>query len=225
MTSQGTQTERFCKMKIYVMRHGETEANHNHIICGWLDSPLTEAGTALAAETGRGMKKAGIHFDAAFTSPLVRAKQTCFEVLVNSGNENTPAYFDERLMEVYAGDWDAQPEPGYGNETIIDPEWYSVYFSDPFRFASFPNGELFTDAMKRTESFLHWLSRQDYENVLVTMHGCAMMCMLNFLKEDRSSLWNDGKLPRNCSVNIVEVKDGNIVLLDSDVLFYDENKT
>lgn len=210
-------------MLIYVMRHGETVANNAHIICGWMDSPLNEKGRELAARTGLGMKAEGIRFDAAFTSPLVRAKQTLFEVLTNSGNENTPVYFDERLREVYAGDWDGKQMPGYGVETEVDAEWMDKYFTDPLPLGGFPGGEPFEDVIDRTQEFLRWLSRQPFECVLVSTHGTSMMSMLNFMWENPADLWQGRGLPRNCSVNVVEAKDGSFSVIGADRLFYKED--
>ena len=195
-------------MTLYVMRHGETEANKNHIICGWLDSPLTEEGLRLAALTGEGMGRENIRFDAAFSSPFVRAKQTCREVLEKSGNADVPCYLDERLCEVYAGEWDAQKEPGYGVETPVEPKHYSIYYRDPMLFGAFPGGEDFTDVKRRTAEFLRWLIAQPYENVLVSTHGFAMMAMLNPLWENPADFWQGRGLPGNCSVNVV-VSDGD----------------
>lgn len=57
---------------IYIVRHGESEAN----VAGLhgLDTPLTQKGKEQAKELLKQLK--GIHFDAIFSSPLVRAKET-----------------------------------------------------------------------------------------------------------------------------------------------------
>ena len=36
-------------MKAWVIRHGESEANQNGLLTGWLDAPLTEKGREEAA--------------------------------------------------------------------------------------------------------------------------------------------------------------------------------
>ena len=59
-------------MRIYIVRHGETEANKQGYVQGWTDVPLNENGRILAELTGRGMKD--IRFDHCFSSPLTRAK-------------------------------------------------------------------------------------------------------------------------------------------------------
>ena len=61
-------------MVIYVVRHGETNANVNGYLQGWTNDPLNENGRKLAEITGRGMQ--GIKFDCCISSPLTRAKET-----------------------------------------------------------------------------------------------------------------------------------------------------
>lgn len=58
----------------YIIRHGETEWNASHRIQGQLDSPLTQKGLTQAKETGEKLKN--IHFDAIFSSDLLRSKRT-----------------------------------------------------------------------------------------------------------------------------------------------------
>ena len=59
-------------MRIYIMRHGETDWNRENKIQGRVDIPLNENGRELARITAEKLKK--IPFAAAITSPLIRAK-------------------------------------------------------------------------------------------------------------------------------------------------------
>jgi len=67
----------------YIVRHGETEWNAIHRIQGHLDSSLTENGKKQAKEAREKLK--GIHFDAVYSSDLIRTKQTA-EILVLEKN-------------------------------------------------------------------------------------------------------------------------------------------
>ena len=64
---------------IYLVRHGETVANISGIVVGQTDSPLTENGIRQIKETSGALKD--IHFDAVFSSDLLRAKRTA-EIIV-----------------------------------------------------------------------------------------------------------------------------------------------
>lgn len=49
-------------MKVYLMRHGETDYNKKGLIQGTLDIPLNEFGLELAEKTKRGIQKRRIDF-------------------------------------------------------------------------------------------------------------------------------------------------------------------
>jgi phosphohistidine phosphatase len=93
-------------MKLYFLRHADA-------IDGTDDAarPLSREGKKEAHEIGRFLKRAGIEFDRAYSSPLVRASQTAEIVLDISGstklevasallNETSQAKFDEWLRDL-----------------------------------------------------------------------------------------------------------------------------
>ena len=57
-------------MKLYIVRHGETDWNKSRRIQGQVDIPLNEFGKTLAKKTANGLKD--ISFDVCFTSHLCR---------------------------------------------------------------------------------------------------------------------------------------------------------
>ena len=61
-------------MKVYIVRHGETENNKKGVWTGWNDIPLTKKGEEDAARLGKLLKD--IPFDAVFASDLQRACKT-----------------------------------------------------------------------------------------------------------------------------------------------------
>ena len=207
-------------MEIYVIRHGETDGNKKGIMQGWLDLPLNEFGRKLARDTGRALK--GLKFDAAFTSPLLRAKETAELFLRESENFDTPLIFDDRLKEVFAGEWEGKCfRPGHPDEAALSDEARNALFGNPLLSPRYPGGESIRDVMARTQDFLRELVKEEkYERVLVSTHGCALRCMLNHLYPDPSDFWQ-GHIPYNCSISILEAKDGEVRLIESDKIFYD----
>lgn len=87
---------RMQKLKIYIIRHGETDLNKK-IMWGQLNKPLNYNGRKLAAFTGHEM--CGIHFYYCISSPLIRAKKTVEIVLRESGN-HIQAIADEIIKEI-----------------------------------------------------------------------------------------------------------------------------
>ena len=78
-------------MKLYLMRHGETDYNKKGLIQGQIDVPLNENGIRLAELTRDGFRREGLHFDLAYCSPLIRAKKTAEILLEGTG---TPVIYD-----------------------------------------------------------------------------------------------------------------------------------
>ena len=202
-------------MKIYVIRHGETELNVRQVKQGWLDSKLNEAGRHLAALTGQALKD--VRFDACVTSPLSRARETVEIVLRESGNGSVPVQTDDRLKEINFGREENTP----ASSSLLDPETAKLFYTDALRFPGFPGGESVRELRARTGAFLKELAaRNDEKTWLIGTHGCALRAMLNPLYEHPEHFWQ-GKVPPNCSVTILKVQDGVPVILESDRIFYD----
>src|SRR5689334_14138742 len=58
----------------YLIRHGETDWNNQHLLQGQIDIPLNAKGEEQAQELAQVLKD--INFDLAFSSDLIRAKRT-----------------------------------------------------------------------------------------------------------------------------------------------------
>jgi probable phosphoglycerate mutase len=61
--------------RVYIVRHGETEANRQGIIQGQMDTALNEVGVEQARMVGEFLK--GVRFDRALSSDLSRATKVC----------------------------------------------------------------------------------------------------------------------------------------------------
>ena len=203
-------------MLIYIVRHGETNANVKGYLQGWSNDPLNENGRKLAVTTGQGMR--GIKFDYCISSPLVRARETAEIILRESGN-NIPVIFEDRIKEINMGDWERKKfRPG---EREVDEEQIRLFFTDALAFAGFPGGENMQQVADRTQDFLKELIRRDDgKTYLVTTHGFALRAMLNYLYDDPADFWH-GHVPYNCAVNTIEGKNGIGTLIADDKVYYD----
>jgi uncharacterized phosphatase len=61
-------------MEFYIIRHGETDWNIQHLLQGRENIPLNETGIRQANDCGAALR--GLHVDRVIASPLSRAKQT-----------------------------------------------------------------------------------------------------------------------------------------------------
>ena len=63
-------------MRIYLLRHGEALSKADPAITSDSVRPLTDEGIKRTRQSAEGLATLGIEFDAVFTSPWLRAKQT-----------------------------------------------------------------------------------------------------------------------------------------------------
>ncbi len=143
-------------MKLYIVRHGETDANAEGVVQGWLDTELNENGIRQAIEGAHNFDKS---IDAIYASDLKRAARTAREFRAHY--EDTPYFEDVRLRERNFGDAAGTHRSNYDWEQFWSTEDRSII----------PNAEILNDFTARVESFLNELRAQPYESVLIVAHG------------------------------------------------------
>ena len=202
-------------MRLYLVRHGETDWNTERRLQGRADIPLNEFGRTLAVKTGKGLEN--IRFDVCFTSPLKRAKETAELILAG---KDTQIIDDNRIIEMSFSDWEGKH---CSKERWEVPDSFQKFFDDPANFEPAPGGESFAQMKARTGEFLHWLYEQEqYENVLITTHGAALAALINNIKgESLDHYWGVG-VHKNCAVTEVEVKDRVPVIISENKVYYDD---
>ncbi len=202
-------------MKLYFIRHGQTDWNRAHKLQGRTDVPLNEYGRYAAELTRDGLKD--IKFDVAFTSPLVRAKTTA-EIIM--ADRKAPVYEDLRLIEVNFGAYE-------GQEFGVDDKNLQNFFNKPEEYYSVDGSESMEEILERTGAFLSELYQNpNYQDstVLISTHGAALSALLCNVKGwEKADFWKGG-LHKNCGITIVEVVDGKPVILEEAIIVYDENK-
>ncbi len=209
-------------MRLYIVRHGETRLNKEKRLQGRVNEPLNQSGVDLALVTGQGLSD--IHFDAAISSPLVRAYDTARLILSqNKTSSNLTISVDPRLVEIDWGSWDYLTCRGDEYNVPISKEEFDKFYYDSFNFRGAPDTETIPQVCERTASFLQELiHKEDMQDktILIAMHGCAMRALLNPLYDDPSDFWQ-GNVPMNCAVNIVDAENGKAVLVEKDKILYD----
>ncbi len=107
-------------MKIYLMRHGETNWNKEKRMQGRTDIELNENGRQQAISAREKFER--LNIDLIISSPLIRAKQTA--KLVSEGT-NIPIIYKEELMERGYGELEGKIIKGdafYKNDSTYDLE-------------------------------------------------------------------------------------------------------
>ena len=202
-------------MKIYFVRHGETDWNKERKIQGQVDIPLNEFGRHLARETAKGLRD--VPFDVCFTSPLGRARETAQIILQG---RDVPILEDKRILEMNFGVLEGKCCSKEGWDV---PDSFQMFFDDPVHYQAPEGGEDFPAVRKRTGDFLNWLFAQEQyrdSTVLVTTHGAAMAGLLNNLKKKPlAEYWGVG-VHKNCGVTEVDVTDGRIDIISENKVYY-----
>ena len=110
-------------MKLYIVRHGQSEWNALHKVCGATDAPLTEKGRAQAAETAALVAEMTKDepIDLIIASPLSRALDTGRAIQEACGG--VPLIIDDRIREINFGENEGRStrDPDFQAEKRIFP--------------------------------------------------------------------------------------------------------
>lgn len=202
-------------MLIYLMRHGETNWNHERRLQGQSDIPLNQRGIELAEKTAEGLRN--VSFDAAFSSPLNRALTTARIVI---GGRNIPVVTDDRLKEISFG----AGEGTYFDLAKEDPAHpMHHFFCRPELFKPMEGGETIAQVRARAEEFLRervFPLEGSCRNILIAAHGALNRSLVNKLSgiPDRD-FWQIA-LP-NCAVTTLSLENGELKVLEQSRIYYD----
>lgn len=189
-------------MLLYMIRHGQSEANAKNIHSGWGQYKLTERGEEDAR--GAGEKLRGIKFDKVYTSDLVRAMRTREIALPEAEAEVTELIRERDVGSVVGMSPDACREK-YG-ETYVNAR-ASLDFS-PF------GGESLEEHRERVEKFLKMLEADPCERVAAFCHHGTLLRMYNIATKTPS---DDRPKCKNCCIAVFEYSDGEWSLKEWDI--------
>jgi 2,3-bisphosphoglycerate-dependent phosphoglycerate mutase len=110
------------KMKLVLLRHGESEWNRLNLFTGWTDVILSNKGIKEAADAGNMLKGKGYDFDICYTSFLKRAVDTLNVVLDTMDRAWLPVVKNWKLNERHYGALQglnkAETAEKYGEEQV-----------------------------------------------------------------------------------------------------------
>ena len=167
-------------MRLYVVRHGQTDWNVVSRLQGKNDIPLNEEGIRQAEEVRETLKDYG--FDLIFASPLQRAALTAR--IINADRQK-PIFFEERLKERAFGTCEGMVKGTYDYTLLWDYEANESF-----------GGESIRDFFERVGDFLDELKKCfPDKTVLIVCHGGTMRaieCYFNGIKspEDMAAFFS-----------------------------------
>lgn len=189
-------------MKLYMLRHGRTSWNALGRLQGRSDIPLSEDGRLSARETGGLL--ADIPFSAAFSSPLMRAKETAELILEGRG---IPVQTDERLIEISFGVLE-----GVCLSELTKEERPTVsIFAAPEDYIPPEGGETYASLEYRCRKFLDKVilpNEKNWAHVLIVAHGGTVRGLFSAMFGKTSNEIYGSHVQKNCAVNIIDCTDG-----------------
>ncbi len=178
-------------MKVYVIRHGESEANVDNLWSGWWDTHLTEKGIVDAKKTGEFLK--GVSFDKVYSSDLKRAVETMKNAI------NPKEYETSKLLrEINLGSLSGTP---YADTTAEDTKYVREIGFDKF------GGETRAEFRERAKKFIkEKLETETHKNVAVFCHAGWIREMLGFVLD--TQVKSNQICCNNCTVSVYDYTQG-----------------
>jgi 2,3-bisphosphoglycerate-dependent phosphoglycerate mutase len=165
---------------LILVRHGTSEYNAKGLWAGWDDPNLTEEGKKDAAAAGETLKDLSIN--AAFTSPLIRHKQTLEIILQTLNKSDLPITVSDALKERNYGDftgknkWEVKEQIGEEEFMKLRRSWdYPI-----------PNGESLKQVSERVIAYYESTispQLQEEKNIIISSSGNALRSLVKFLEK------------------------------------------
>ena len=177
-------------LKFVMIRHGETDANKNHIMQGHAEWPLNELGLKQAKAIGIRLEK--FQFDRVYTSDLGRAKQTC-SAIERASQYDLEVSEDILLRERHYGILENRPRSEYlelAKEQGV-----------PKSEAVIVDGETAGQVRARCRNFLQKLESR-LQDIISNKHF-EQQAQVTSESEDFSNVSNCSSLHHNVSVLVV----------------------
>lgn len=169
-------------MKLWLVRHGETEANVAGLYSGHSPTPLTVKGRQQAQRLGEMLRL--VPFDHVLCSELERTLHTARLLL---GERAIPLTPHPLLNEMFFGDWEMRHHRDLQHE---DRDNYAAWCAD-WQHAAPTNGEAFPDFSRRVAAFAAELANYRHENVLLVSHqGVLSLLTALLLGMPTASMWH-----------------------------------
>ncbi|HCD45176.1 MAG TPA: histidine phosphatase family protein [Lachnoclostridium sp.] len=198
-------------MKIYLIRHGQTDWNIQGRIQGSHDIPLNEMGRSQAELLAKGMDSRPV--SRIFSSTLTRAMETAERI---SSRQKVEIYSMPQLIEVEFGKWE-----GMTWDEIMEayPKEYKLWTLSPDE-ASPPGGETQDQVISRCVLAVGEILRitGGREDVAIVSHGATIAYIVSYMMRNHPEV--ESIIVENASITTV-----NYSPLTEDFMLFEMNDT
>lgn len=163
-------------MKLYLVRHGETDWNIESKIQGQTDIALNERGRQQAEEFAAKIAGENYQVDSIYTSSKLRALETAR--IIGAALKIEPK-IQPGLEEICLGKWE-----GYTWKQVKElfGEEYQLW-RDNRRYQEPPLGESYQQLLDRLIPAIHEITQKEKGNVLVVTHSAVIMTLLSYVHD------------------------------------------
>ncbi|MCS4227435.1 2,3-diphosphoglycerate-dependent phosphoglycerate mutase [Sphingobacterium sp. BIGb0165] len=166
-------------VKLFLVRHGQSQWNLENRFTGWQNIDITVLGQQEARQAGKALMNESI--DLAFTSTLIRAQHTLEIILNEIGKPNIPIIVDAALNERSYGNLEGlnkdETAEKYGVEQVHI--WRRSFDVAP------PGGESLKDTYNRVIPYFENFIQPELDagkNVLMVAHGNSLRALIMYLE-------------------------------------------
>lgn len=205
-------------IRLYLIRHGETDWNTVRRFQGWTDIELNEKGLRQAELLGKRFEN--IPVDEVYASPLKRAVKTALPVAKAAGVELKTC---EHFKEINFGAWE-----GKTRDELVEEygELFNEFLTHPQQM-TFPgnvgDGSFAAVEKRIKKGFDEILEGKDDVKIAVVSHGGIIRLMIKYLLGIEEDLYNSTWID-NTSISVVDVrKNGNILRVLNDCSHIPDN--
>lgn len=182
-------------MKIYFIRHGETDWNDAGLIQGQIDNPLNEKGRQQAKEAAD--KIGEVEPTKIYSSQLSRARET-IDIIKKINEWKGKVLIDERFQERDFGEFEGQYADEYKKK------------KDFSEYPEYEDNKEFEERIKEVISDIVEVSDDD-DTIIVASHSHVMKSILVMSSDEYDYYYH---LP-NTAITEYEVReDGSLELID-----------
>ncbi|CNG67345.1 alpha-ribazole-5'-phosphate phosphatase [Yersinia enterocolitica] len=196
-------------MRLFLVRHGQTEANLRGVFCGLTDLALTPLGVEQVGDVASWL--ADVAFADGVSSQLLRARHTADIVLAG---HPLNADINDQLNEMNFGEWEMRHHHDLQRE---DPDAWAAWVTD-WQQASPTGGESFIQFSDRVESVVqsllstnsHQTNRHDNNQLLVAHQGILSLMLARLLAMPAAAMWHFHF--EQGAYSVLEIHDGVVTL-------------
>ncbi|NLJ70019.1 MAG: histidine phosphatase family protein [Clostridiaceae bacterium] len=181
-------------MRLFMIRHGETQWNKWDKMQGQVNIPLNKTGEKEAGKLAEILQNK--KFDAIYSSPLNRSKETAEIVFGNNADIILEPLIMEMAFGIYEGFY-------YGDLDIDESHDLYDYFYDRANYVPLKGGESVQQVANRAKKFLeNMIVQHQDETVVAFSHGAFIHCAISVVRNLVPPQQGLIRSISNCSVTV-----------------------